>query len=103
MDKYDYLEIVYRGLLFLVAASASFSILQLAIGAAKDQHHPGITLFAYGIMVTWAWVIFLVGVAAYTIFIAKGSFRPSDNEYIDELADIVEEVAEEVVEAEKND
>jgi hypothetical protein len=83
MDKYDYIEILYRAGLFLIAASASFFIVQLAINSAKLTYH-GLGMWVYAIIVIVAWLIFMVAVLSYLIFIAKGSFRPANPDDIGE-------------------
>ena len=74
-DKYDYYEIAYRTILFLVISYASFFILSAFGDLAKK---PPVTGFAF-ILVTFytlVWLVFEIGVVTYLIFVAKGSFRP---------------------------
>ena len=74
-DKYDYYEIAYRTILFLVISYASFFILSAFGDLAKK---PPVTGFAF-ILVTFytlVWIVFEIGILAYLVFVAKGSFRP---------------------------
>ena len=84
-DKYDYYEIAYRTILFLVISYASFFILSAFADLAKK---PPVTGFAF-ILVTFytlVWIVFEIGILAYLVFVAKGSFRPKPAipEYEDE-------------------
>ena len=84
-DKYDYYEIAYRTILFLVISYASFFILSAFGDLAKK---PPVTGFAF-ILVTFytlVWIVFEIGILAYLVFVAKGSFRPKPAipEYEDE-------------------
>ena len=86
MDKYDYMEIAYRFALFCVISIASGYILMTEwVARAVGTGHGFIQYIVIFIGVI-IWLMFITGVGAYLIFVAKGSFRPKDpnEEYDDE-------------------
>ena len=86
MDIYDYIEIVYRTVLFFVIALASGYIAFTGVIVPS---------FAFGDTVSFiittnaviVWLVFMIGIAAYLIMVAKGSFRPKVEEMEDEEED----------------
>jgi hypothetical protein len=97
MDKYDYIEIVYRTVLFLTIMGAGMYVM-LTTFLLPFPPNPDITWWGFTIALMTIWVIFGIGVSSYLIFVAKGTFRPKTQEELDELALIDAEL-----DAEEND
>ena len=84
MDKYDYIEIIYRFFLFCIICVASGYI--LVTGWISSTLATGNGIFQYIVVVFGiaGWLVIVLGIAAYLVFVAKGSFRPKVPEEDDE-------------------
>lgn len=91
MDKYDYLEIAYRFALFCIICIASGYILMTEWAARIVGTGTGFVQYIGVFLGVVIWIIFNVGIGAYLIFVAKGSFRPKNPDDDDEDDDIDEE------------
>ena len=76
MDKYDYIEIVYRFALFCIFAVASGYVLINSWVASTVQAFDGFVAYIFICIGVIGWLIFNLGVGAYLVWVAKGSFRP---------------------------
>ena len=76
-DKWDYLEVAYRLLIIILLAvpTAFFVVMisEIVTGTlSKFIAYLIITFFAF------AWIMLVVGVVAWVVFVAKGTFRPRE-------------------------
>jgi len=105
MDMYDYIEVIYRSILFCTICIASGYILMVSWIASIISTGTGFIQYIGVFIGVSMWIIFNIGVIAYLVFVAKGSFRPKDpneeddleedDDESDESDDIIEEASEE--------
>ena len=78
-DKWDYLEILYRSLIVLmVTGTSAFFLVQMVYAiVALFPDHPFIVYLITSLLF-FGWVLMAIGVCAWVIFIAKGTFRPKE-------------------------
>ena len=97
MDKYDYMEIAYRTGLFIAIVAASSYVLSRFVDLAKQS--TGWYPWFLAILYIFVWIVFVIGIAAYLIFVAKGSFRPKppEDENDDDEDNVPEQNPEELL------
>ena len=78
MDKYDYIEIIYRFFLFCIICVASGYILVTNWIASTLATGDGIIQYIVVVAGIAGWLVIILGIAAYLVFVAKGSFRPKE-------------------------
>lgn len=89
MDKWDYLEIGYRTLIFLAMVVPIGYFLNLIVESLKPYELLGSAISGFFVL---GFVFYMIGVASWLTFVSKGTFRPKQKEYdCDEDMDVVDE------------